>query len=103
MNTHRSTPNHRTPSRQRRWQVVATALVAGLAGAPSAAAQSTANESRPVACFWEPAANVLAFGPQLAATVRMGDTGVEILHRVRCTNQTERWLWMPTSYDGSPT
>jgi hypothetical protein len=51
-----------------------------------------------VACFWEPAANVLAFGPELAGTVRMIGNEVEVLHRVRCTDRTERWRWMPASY-----
>jgi hypothetical protein len=30
----------------------------------------------------------------------MVGTEVEILHRVQCTDDTERWLWMPASYDG---
>jgi hypothetical protein len=102
MRTHRSAPNPPTPYSRRRWRVVAAALVAGLAAAPPAAASSPTNKPRPVACFWEPAANVLAFGPELAATVRMIDSEVEVLHRVRCTDHTERWLWMPDSYQGSP-
>jgi hypothetical protein len=55
-----------------------------------------------VACFWEPAANVLAFGPELVGTVRMIGNEVEVLHRVRCTDLTERWLWMPASYQRPP-
>jgi hypothetical protein len=102
MKQNRSAPNLPTVSRRRRWHVVASALVAGMATAPSAAASPAPSHSRPVACFWEPAADVLPFGPELAGTVRLVDHEVEILHRVRCTNHTERWLWMPASYDGSP-
>jgi VCPO second helical-bundle domain len=68
----------------------------------SAAADSAPNRSGPVACFWEPAADVLPFGPELAATVRMVGNDVEILHRVRCTDRMERWLWMSASFNGSP-
>jgi hypothetical protein len=102
MKSHRSTPNHSTTSSPRRWLVVAASLVAGCIATPSASASSTATESRPIACFWEPAANVLSFGPELVETVRMVGAEVEILHRVSCTNDTERWLWMPASYDGCP-
>lgn len=101
MKARRSPPNHpTTPSR--RWHVVATALVAALAAVPSVPANTAAEESPPGPCFWDPAAAVLPFGPELAATVRMVGTDVEVLHRVRCTDHTERWLWMPASYDGSP-
>lgn len=102
MKTHRSTQNHPTPTRRRRWLVGATALIAALTVAPSASASSSTSESRPLACFWEPAANLLSFGPELVGTVRMVGTEVEILHRVQCTDDTERWLWMPASYDGCP-
>ena len=86
----------------RRWQAVAAGIVAALAVTPSAAAISSPNGAAPRACVWQPAAAVLAFGPELAGTVRMAATEVEILHRVTCTDHTERWLWMPSSYDGSP-
>jgi hypothetical protein len=98
--THRSAPNPPASSSSRRWGVVAAALVAGLAAAP-ATADSPATEPRPVACSWEPAADVLGFGPELAGTVRMIGNEVEVLHRVRCTDRPEGWLWMPASYQGS--
>lgn len=102
MRTHRSAPNPPSSYSHHRWRVVAAALIAGLAAASPAAASSPTIKPRPVACFWEPAANVLAFGPELVGTVRMIGNEVEVLHRVRCTDLTERWLWMPASYQRPP-
>ena len=95
-------PDRATTRTRRCWHVVAGGLVAALAAVPAAPASSSAKEPPPRACLWEPAAAVLAFGPELAATVRMAGAEVEILHRVTCTDHTERWLWMPSSYNGSP-
>ena len=89
-----------TPS-QRRWLVVATALVAARGGDPIRVGQ-LGRAVAPSRVPWTPAADVMAFGPALAGTVRMVGPDVEVLHRVTCTNHTERWLWMPGSYDGSP-
>jgi hypothetical protein len=97
----RSTPNDWPSTPQRRWYVAATTLLVGLAVVPTANASPRGSESRPVACFWEPAANLMSFGPALAGTVRVVGTEVESLHRVRCTDDTERWLWMPASFNGS--
>jgi hypothetical protein len=101
MKAHNSTPDHPT-SLRRRWALIATAGIGGLAAAPSAAASPTIDLPPAVACLWQPAADVLSFGPHLTATVRMVGTEIEVLHRVRCTDHTERWLWMPASYNGSP-
>ncbi len=68
---------------------------------PSVPVSGATEQSRPVACSWTPAADVLAFGPALVGTVRMVGTEVEVLHRVRCSDQTERWLWMPAAYSGA--
>jgi hypothetical protein len=100
MKAHRFALNHPIPTPHRRWLVGATALVAAVTAAPSASASSATKESSPRACFWEPAAGVLPFDPQLVGTVRMVGSEVEILHRVQCTDDTERWMWMPASYDG---
>ena len=80
--------------------LIVMALVAALAAMPSVPVSGAAEQSRPVACSWTPAADVLAFGPALVGTVRMVGTDVEVLHRVSCSDQTERWLWMPARTAG---
>ena len=82
---------------------IATVLVAALAAMAAVPVGSTAAQSRPVACSWSPAAAVLPFSAELAGTVRLVGTDVEVLHRVSCTDHTERWLWMPASYSGTST
>jgi hypothetical protein len=93
MKTSDQSPERPVRRSRRRWPV-AVAVLAGLAGASAATAGAATSGSSPVACFWTPAADVLGFGPELAATVRMSNGEIEILHRVRCTGRPEHWQWM---------
>ena len=82
-------------------RIAPVALIAGVAAVPFAPTDASSFRTPRLACTWTPAADVLSFGPHLVGTVRVVDAEVEVLHSVRCTDGTERWLWMPASYDGA--